>query len=157
MYFTDRRNGRIIFACGGFIGLNTLVIFLFSWCRWGHKCKKMPIWSNIVPPISWPLFSLHKYFQILIRPKERKLIQETGKGLMLLFVGFFCINTFTFCLKIYLSTEFDFDQNMIFFLSISFSILVQLACILWLRCVSMSTSFWWSISICSYLQQSFSK
>lgn len=125
---------RIVFACGGFIGLNTLVIFLFSWCRWGHKCKKMPIWSNIVPPISWPLFSLHKYFQILIRPKERKLIQETGKGLMLLFVGFFCINTFTFCWKIYLSTEFDFDKNMIFFLSISFSILVQLSCILWLRC-----------------------
>jgi MFS-type transporter involved in bile tolerance (Atg22 family) len=125
---------NIIFACGLFMGFNTLVIIVFSWCRCGHKCKEMPKWSNILVPVTWPMFSIYKYCQILTRPDERKLVKETGKGLLLLFIGFFCVNTFTYCWKIYLGTEFDFNKDFVFFITLLFSILVQVSCVIWLYC-----------------------
>ena len=94
----------------------------------------MPIWSNVCPPVSWSLFSIHKYWQILARWQERHLIVETGKGLLLLFLSFFCTNTFTFTWKIYVNTEFHYDQNEKFHVLLLLSIVVQLSSIIWLRC-----------------------
>ena len=69
---------NIVALCGVFMALLGVFIFLFSWC----VCSpfSMPIWSNACPPVSWSLFLLHKYWQILAR-WQRQLIVE-GKGLV---------------------------------------------------------------------------
>ena len=125
---------NIVALCGVFMALLGVFIFLFSWCRCGHPLHQMPIWSNACPPVSWSLFSIHKYWQILARWQERQLIVETGKGLLLLFLSFFCTNAFTFTWKIYVNTEFHYDENEKFHVLLLLSILVQLSSIIWLRC-----------------------
>ena len=132
---------NIVAICGLFMALLGVFIFLFSWCRCGFSIRQMPLLSNMCPPVSWSLFSLHKYWQILARWQERNLVVETGKGLLLLFLTFFCTNTFTFVWKIYVKTEFNYDQNQRFYALMFLSIVVQLSSVIWLRCARVSVNY----------------
>ena len=102
----------ILAFCGCWMGFFVLVNSSLSWTRWGVRCNKMPIWANILPPVSWMAFSIFKQGQMYYREDEWKLLKQSWKVLLLIFMAFFCTNALTFTTTVLVNSEFHVNDQL---------------------------------------------